>query len=79
MPSNSFGSQVSLLVEVRGFLYGFYERRLLMEPPSTASSTDWAWRRGSFRDSPGPPRQRLYCSVAFYFSTNVGGPGAAGS
>jgi short-chain Z-isoprenyl diphosphate synthase len=31
MPSNSFGSQVSLLVEVRGFLYGFYERRLLSE------------------------------------------------
>ncbi|HEV8178467.1 MAG TPA: polyprenyl diphosphate synthase, partial [Gemmatimonadales bacterium] len=31
MPSNSNGSQVSLLVELRGFLYGFYERRLLSE------------------------------------------------
>ena len=50
-----------------------------MEPPSTASSTDWAWRRGSLRDSPGPPRQRWYCSVGFSFSTSVGGPGAAGS
>ncbi len=31
MPSNSNGSQVSLLVELRGFLYDFYERRLLSE------------------------------------------------
>ena len=31
MPSNSNGSQVSLLVEVGGFLYGFYERGLLRE------------------------------------------------
>ena len=31
MPSNNSGSQVSLLVELGGFLYGFYERRLFRE------------------------------------------------
>jgi short-chain Z-isoprenyl diphosphate synthase len=31
MPSNNSGSQVSVVVELGGFLYGFYERRLLRE------------------------------------------------